>query len=440
MENVIREVLNEWLVRELPDLIEREYKVKISDRILAIIGPRRAGKTYFMFQMIKKLLNEGYEKENIVYVDFDDIRLSNLREENYSTFLKVVHELFKERGGRIFLFLDEVQNLKKWERWIRTLHNSGKFYIIVSGSSSKLLSKEVATQLRGRYVSKIILPFSFREFLKAKGVKLEYLDAPEVRGRILRYLREYLEFGGFPEVVLEDDEGEKIRLLKVYKETIFYRDIVERHRIRDISGFETFMKVCIESFGKYLSLSKVHNYFRSIGIRKSKRTLWNYLKYLEQAFFLFTLEKFAKVRERVAQPRKVYASDVGFFNLSEKVSKEIGIRMENVLFLELLRRTNEKPFLDIYYFKDYQGHEVDFLVKERDRVKELVNVTYANSFDEIDKREYRNLLKAYDLLKKDKPELKIITWDYEDEREISWFGRRGRIKFVPLWKYILQYP
>ena len=426
MERLFREVFEEWLARELPEnIVERELRVEPSERITAIIGPRRAGKTYLMFYTIKNLLSE-YEKENILYVDFSDIRLRGLSERDFSTFLKVLHEVFREGEGRIFLFLDEVQELPSWDYWVRTLHNLGGYYIVLSGSSSKLLSREVATQLRGRYVSRLLLPFSFREFLRAKGFEVKYLYSPERRGLLLRHLKEYVRWGGFPEVVLSGNKGE---LLKTYVETVFYRDVVDRYRVRDVAGCEIFLRLLIESFGKRFSVSKAYNYFRSIGVRKSKRTLWNYLRYFREAFFVLLVEKFSfNVRERIQYPVKLYAIDTGFYP-----REDLGLKMENIVALELMRRGAE-----YFYFQTRDGYEVDFLVRDGLRVRQLVQVTYAGSFDEVDRREWRALLKAYDLFREQDPELVVLTWDYEDERRLEWFGRSGLVRFVPLWRWLLQ--
>lgn len=429
MESMLREVFSSWLAREIPELVEREYPTDLSNHVSAIIGPRRAGKTYFMFQIAKKLMEKGFSRENIAFVDFEDVRLQALKPEDYSAFVKTLHETFVEKGGKIILLLDEIQNLGDWEKWVRTLHNSQKYYIFVSGSSSKLSSREVSTRLRGRYVSKLILPLSFKEFLKFKNVEPRYPEAPEVRGRLLQKLREFMEFGGFPEVV-NRDYG-KIELLRTYKETIFYRDVVERFRVRDVSSLDTLVKILMESFGKYVSISKTCNYFRSLGLRKSKRTIANQLKYLETAFFLFPVEKFGyKTRERVMQPKKIYPIDLGFYRLSPRFSADYGVLMESLVAIELFKKSFYEG-TEFYYWKDYQGREVDFIIKDGLSVKQLIQVTYASSKDELNRREVEALIKAStDLRCKN---LLVLTWDYEDEEKKD--GKK--IRYVPLYKWLL---
>jgi predicted AAA+ superfamily ATPase len=427
MEPGVREMLVEWQARRLPELVLRDVKLSLGEEIVAVIGPRRAGKTYFLYQTAKDLLDRGYKKRNIVYLDFEDYRLVNL--EDYSVLEKAVYELFEEKNGRIVLLLDEVQNLGDWERWLRTLHNKQKYHIFISGSSSKLLAKEIATSLRGRYVNKIVLPFNFKEFSRFKKFSLEYTEVPEYRGKLLNLLREYLEFGGFPEVVKKKEAGEKLDLIRTYFETIFYRDIVDRHRIRNVSLIDTFVKTVFSSYGKYFSLSKTERYFKSLGMRVSKRTLSNYLNYLEEAFFVLTLDKLSpKLKERVQQPKKVYGIDTGFYTLNPTFSEDLGIKMENLVATELLKERLDNPLLELFYWKDYAGNEVDFAVKEGLKVKQLIQVTYASTRNEIGGRELRALKKAGSELNCN--DLVILTWDYEAVEE-------NGMKFIPLWKWLL---
>ncbi|MGB9716964.1 MAG: ATP-binding protein [Thermoproteota archaeon] len=432
MENVLREVLSSWLARELPDLVDRDYSTELSDRVVTIIGPRRAGKTYFMFQMAKELMEKGFSKQNIAFVDFEDVRLQALRPTDYSAFVKTLHEVFKGKNGKIVLLLDEVQNLMGWERWVRTLHSSQNYYIVVSGSSSKLSSKEVSTKLRGRCVSRLVLPLSFKEFLRFKNFKTQYLEAPETRGELLQMLREFMEFGGFPEVVSSDRS--KMELLKTYRETIFYRDIVERFRVRDVSSLDMFVRLVMENFGKYVSISKLNNYFKSLGLRKSKKTLANYLRYLETAFFIFPVEKFGyKTRERVMQPKKIYPIDLGFYRLLPRFGTEYGNRMESLVAIELFKKAFQEG-LELFYWKDYQGREVDFVVKEGLNIKQLIQVAYASERNEVEGREVKALVKASDDLGCNN--LLIVTWDYEGVETVE--GKK--VKFTPLYEWLLHQP
>ena len=432
MEKNLREVFSSWLARELPELVERDYPVELSKNIIAIIGPRRAGKTYFLFQVAKTLMQKGFAKDNIAYVDFEDIRLKKLKPEDYSSFVKVLHEIFKEKGKKIVLLLDEVQNLEGWQDWVRSLHNARNYYIFISGSSSKLSAREIPTQLRGRYISRLILPLSFEQFLRFKGFEPKHLEAPEVKGKMFRLLNEYLAFGGFPEVVQEREEKRKVELLRTYKETIFYRDVVERFRVRDVSSLEAFFSLLMENFGKYISLSKLEKYFKSLGIRKSKKTLANYLKYLESAFFIFLVEKMGKAKERVLQPRKVYPIDLGFCRLVPKLSKEKGVLVESIVAREFFKNTFYDPTIKVFYWKDLRGKEIDFVLQQGTKVKQLVQVTYASALEEIKKERIKILVEASKELRC--KNLLVITWEYEGKERL----KNRVVKFMPLWKWLLK--
>ena len=431
MEQVLREIFSSWLAEELPSFTRRDYSFKLVDRVIALVGPRRAGKTYFMYQITSDLLSETFRRKNIAYIDFEDVRLKGLKLD-YSTFIRVLHEIYNEKNGRIVLLLDEVQNLVDWQSWLRTLHNSRNYYIFISGSSSKLLSREIATELRGRYESIFILPFTFKEFLRYKKFKLDYLDSPKVRGRLLEKLNEYIEFGGFPEVVMEDDESRKIRLLKHYDEVIFYRDVVERFKIRDLASLDIFHRILIDSFGKLFSISKIAKYYNSLNIRKSKKTIANYLRYFETSLYIFSVDKFSyKVRERVQQPKKVYSIDTGFFSIKSSFSREKGLRMENLVAIYLFKKTLEDPSMNIYYWRDYQQREIDFIVNKGLNTKQLIQVSYISDIDEVERRELDALVKTGELL--NCKDMIFITWDLEDK--VQYKG--SSIKLIPLWKWLL---
>jgi predicted AAA+ superfamily ATPase len=420
MEGTLRSLISEWFSSEIPKLVRRDISLPIRGNALALIGPRRAGKTFMMYQIASDLMQRGIARESIVYLNFEDLRLSNLRGEDFPMFLKILAEMTKPlpSGEKALLLLDEVQNLKEWGRWVRSLLDRG-YAVVVSGSSSKVGVREIPTELRGRYLERLVLPLSFREFLKFREVNIDYLEAPEKRGRILRYLREYLMLGGFPEVVLNPEHAKE--LLRVYRETVFYRDIIERFRVRDISSFRFFLEMLEGSFGNYFSLSSAQKTFKSMGIKKSKKTLANYFKYCEDSFYILSIRKFSFSRKAMLQqPRKVYPIDTGYMK-----GESIGRRMESSVAIELMRRGDEA-----YYMKEGDS-EVDFLLVRDRAVEEAIQVSY--SLDEVEKREIEGLKKAFDLFGGIKAS--ILTWDLEGERSLD--GRT--IRLIPLWKWLLSH-
>jgi len=403
--------------------IERELKIQhIKGKITSIIGPRRSGKTFYLLY----LLNSKYQKA--LYLNFELFFLKNLSPSEFFEIIKLHNEI-KGYTPRILL-LDEIQEVQDWQSLLRTLLDYG-YEIVVTGSSSKLLSREIATQLRGRSISYLLLPFSFREFLKAKNFEPEKFLTFEERGKILRLLREYLDFGGFPEVVLSEDRFQKEKLLKTYFDEIFLKDFVERHKIKSIELGRLLFEFIFQNFSKEISIKNIQRYLEK-RIPFSKKTIYSYLENIKDTISVFFLDKFSlSVYARKSWPKKVYIADIGS-SVPLGFSSDIGKKMENVVFLELLRKTNEKPLMEIFYWKDYQGREVDFVIKEGVKIEQLIQVTYANGRDEINEREIKALLKASEELRcKD---LLCITWDFEGEEKID--GKK--IKFVPLWKWLLE--
>ena len=219
------------------------------------------------------------------------------------------------------------------------------------------------------------------------------------------------------------------KILREYFNEIFYKDFVERHEIKSLEFGRFLFEFCFQNFSKEISFRKIKNFFKK---SVSDTTLYEYMEKLQDTLSVFFLEKYEKsIYLRKSWPRKIYVCDLGLANILG-FEGDIGKRMENTVFLELLRRTNKKPLMEIFYWKDYQQREVDFVVKEGLKVRQLIQVTYANAKDEIEEREIRGLIKASELLKcKD---LLCITWDYEALERIK--GRK--IRFLPLWKWLLN--
>ena len=239
MREEFRYIISEWLSRDLPETVERGVKIDLSaDKIIVIAGVRRAGKTYLLFDIIKKLVAARTPRKNILYINFDDDRLINLTSSDLNDMLSVYLELSEpEKNNDIFLFLDEIQNVKNWELWVRRIYDSKKYRIFITGSSSKLLSREIATTLVGRNITYTLYPFSFKEFLIARGIKTgKRLLYGEERHRINALANAYLINGGFPEIAFEKEKETRQRIISAYYDAILYRDIISRYRIEDASG------------------------------------------------------------------------------------------------------------------------------------------------------------------------------------------------------------
>ncbi|MEM2369242.1 MAG: ATP-binding protein [Candidatus Pacearchaeota archaeon] len=418
------EIIKDFHEKGIPWLIEREIAIPSEipiKRAISIIGPRRAGKTYTMFQIIKKLI----DKVKIKQVLYLNLERSDLREADVEDLNKLVESFFEiypeNKTRKIWFFLDEIQNVEGWEKFVRTLLDLG-INVFISGSSSKFLSKEIATQLRGRTLSYEIFPFSFRDYLKAKNIEIKkYLSSRE-KATIIKEFRNYLFFGGYPEVVLYPEGKEKI--ISEIIETTIYRDVIERYKIKNIKLLRLLINSLISSATKEFSINKFYNFIKSKGIKASKNSLYNYLEALQDVFFVFQVKKFSYSYRKAEQSiPKIYFVDNGIlthFGIENK-----GKLMENLVFIELKRKGKE-----VYYWKN--RYEVDFVIKAKREVERLIQVCYNINDIETKEREIKALLKASEELKC--KNLLVITMDHDAEEKIK--GKK--IVFMPLWKWLLE--
>ena len=418
----IKAYIEDWYRKELPFLVPRELKTaQIQGKVISIVGPRRAGKTYYFFQLMEPV------KEVSLYLDFEDSSLLTVK---FDEVLEIVN-LFAEITGKEpeNIFLDEIQNMDKWETAVRTLLDRTPYNIFVTGSSSKLLSREIATQLRGRSLTYVLLPFSFSEFLKAKKIELKNVFTQIEKATIKKWLREYLELGGFPEVVLKE---EREKILKEYFDTIFFRDFVERHELKSFEVARFIFSFVFQNFSSEISVNKIVNFLKSEGKKFGKNTVYSYIEKLQDTQAVFFVKRISgTVYVKESWPRKVYICDSGISTLF-RFSDDTGRLMENAVFLELKRMQNERPMLDIYYYRDYQQREVDFVLKEGLAVKQLIQVTYAADRTEVRKREVAALLKVSSEF--ECKNLVMITWDYEAELNVE----DRTIMCIPLWKWLIR--
>jgi hypothetical protein len=431
----IIDILSEWNFwgKGLPIGIERgAYLNSILsylsgvNKMIGLYGIRRSGKSFILRQISKKF-SEANSKENVLYINFEETRFPSMLDKEF--LLKII-DAFKEivkPSKKPLIILDEVQEVDGWERVVRSLHEKDKARIIVSGSSSRLMAEELETLLSGRTINIEAFPLSFKEFLQFKNI--EEKDMLLNKEKRMSALNQYLEQGGFPETVLETNEEKKREIINSYWDTIIIKDIEKRFKVRKGAELEAVARFVASIPSSLISFRKI-----SLSLGIPLKTVERFFKYLEIARLINSIKKFSwKVIEQERSIRKIYLTDISFFTFSGfKFSKNIGKICENTVAIELLRRKEDKG-RKIYYWKDNQQREVDFVIKEGMKVRQLVQVqvTYASSRDEIEKREIKALLKASEELRC--KNLLCITWDYEAEERIKGKG----IKFLPLWKWLL---
>ena len=387
--------------------IQKEIDIEKTKQVLAVTGARRSGKSILAHLLLR---NKDY-----AYINFDDERLEDFKARDFDKLLEVFYELYN--GIEWFIF-DEIHNVPKWELFVTRFHEGHR--IIITGSNSRLLATELSHRLTGRHIDIKLLPFSFREFLKFRNFEYNIYLTEDI-ARIRRFLDEYIKRGGFP-------EADQMGVVATIYNDIINKDILLRKNIKFRRSFKEFAKLIISNFSSKITYSSLK---KQIGVR-SENTIRNYLDLIEEVFLVFSIPKFSfKLKEHMKEKKKVYAIDTGLINyISFKISRNIGRIYENIVALELLRKNKE-----IYYFETKEGYEVDFVVKEGLKVKELIQVCY--EIDEnVRKRELRALLHASKQLKC--KNLLVITYDYEGLEEIEWFGIKRKIRFIPLWRWLLS--
>jgi len=432
-KNKLMMAIEEYWRKDLLAVLERKTRLKIeTDLINDVIGPRRSGKTYLMFFTISELLGSGIEKEATIYLNFENRKLLPLTPEYFNHIIELIYarDLLKKHE-KIYLFLDEVQRIDGWERYVRSIYDEfkGRIKIFLSGSTSRLTKSELSYLLTGRHLTTFVFPLSFEEFLSFKNFVAKKPLIEEDVAKVNRYLEEYMAFGGFPEVVLTGEE--KGDILETLFSDIINRDIAPRAK-KSREVVEEIAYFLSTYTGKPTSFSKLAKVLKSRGTKISVPTLEKYFNHTKEAFLFFDLKVFSyKIKDQLQHPKKIYAIDSGLANFSSfKISADYGRVMENLVAVELLRRTTE-PKKEVYYWKDYTGKEVDFLVKEGPKVKQLIQACYDISDPDTKKRETKSLLKASSELGCNN--LLTITWDYEGEEEI----KNKRITYKPLWKWLL---
>ena len=399
-------------------IVERENLKVVKERIHTdvaniITGVRRCGKSIFAFQL--------FQNEKFGYVNFEDERLEiSSKELN-----KVLEAIYSLKGKVDILVFDEIQNVNGWERFVARLLPAKK--VVITGSNARLLSRELATFLTGRHIDHTLFPFSFREYLEFNDVKISERDfyLTESIAKIKNLLFEYLKKGGFPLV----KKLGTLFLTENYRDVI-ERDIVQRFKVKNDKTLREISKFIISNSANEITYNSLGN---SFGV--SVRTISKWVEYLKMAFLVFELQRFSpKLRQQFMAPRKVYCVDNGITNvIGFKISENLGKLMENLVAVELLRRKSYWfDEWEIYYWKNHQQNEIDFVVKEKSDIKQLIQVTYASKKDEIERREIRSLIKGSGEFKCN--DLLIITWDYEDELKFN----SKTIKCIPLWKWLLR--
>ena len=389
--------LSDALAEPWPDYTERRLwgSVEFAGKATAVVGIRRSGKTTFLHQVRQNRYKQGVARERLPYINFEDERLVGMKAEHLSILIEEYYRRFPDYRGRetVTWCFDEIQVVPGWEKFIRRLLDSEKVEIFISGSSAALLSREIATSLRGRAWEVVIFPFSFEEYLRYHGVPLPRrpdLVTSRERSMLENALKDYLTTGGFPEAQ-DIDKATRYQLLSDYVDVAILRDVVERHNVSNVTGLRWLIRHLLGNPGAMFSVEKFYAALKSQGFAIGRDTLHNLLSYLEDCFIVrLTWMEAESERQRMVNPRKSYPIDSGLIPIFDRSARAIiGHALETAVRIELERR-----LMEVSYVRTHDGFEVDFLARSADGHEELIQVCSDLSERSTLQREIRALLSA----------------------------------------------
>jgi hypothetical protein len=425
-----KKIVINWKEFDAPKALPRPSDIDLNvEFIITISGPRRAGKTYFCFQLMQKLMQEAISRENIFYINFEDNHLLGANAADLDKILECFLELSAiNKKQKIYLFFDEIQTVKDWDAWARKIYDQRKdIHLVLTGSSSKLLSREISTKLRGRVINKEIFPLSFKEILSWSNITYnpKTISHSKEKTAVKKAFLQFLMNGGYPALFI-DKTLQKEQVLQSYYDSMIFKDIIERYRIEDVKKLKSLAQLLFQSVSGNMSYNKLAEKMRTIGFDISKNTVIEYIAYFEDAYLFFQNMKYEySVAQQLGSIKKLYCIDNGILNaVSFKFSEDTGKLLENLVYVEL-KRKNET----VYCHKS--KNECDFLVVRKNKVSEAIQVT--QKLDETtEKREIDGLIEAVKEHKLNRG--LILTEEQEEVRIVQ--GKKIVIK--PVWQWLLE--
>jgi predicted AAA+ superfamily ATPase len=429
----IKSIILDFQETNLETGVPRRLQIEtVHGKAAVCIGVRRSGKSTYLFQVIQRLIAGGISKQNILYLNFFDDRLHDLRKDNLGMITEAYYSIFpkKKNSETVYFFLDEIQSVPGWEPFVDRLMRTEKCDIYITGSSAKMLSQEIATQMGGRALSWEIFPFSFREFLDYKGIEKEDSLSTKRRLIVQKAFEEYWETGGFPEV-LGLSRLLRIKIHQEYFHTILFRDLVERHDISHPRAVTDLAHRLVDNTASLYSGNSLTGYLKSLGHKVPKSAVSDYLEWFEDAYFLFAVHIFdASAARRDTNPKRIYCIDHAMVtSVSSGILVNSGHLLENLVFTALRRL-----FPEIYYYKTKTGRDVDFIVPTSGKMRILIQACESLAESQTRKREIAALSEAMAELG-----LKtgtIVTRNYDERIKTD----AGIIDVIPAWRFLLDLP
>lgn len=428
--------------RTLPTVVPRDiHAPMLPGKATTFIGMRRSGKTYAMFDLMQRQLAKGTPREHMIYLNLEDERLGTPTAETLDRALELFYRRSPSaRDTRSFVFFDEIQVVPDWERFVRRILATENVQVVLSGSSAKLLSTDIATSLRGYSFAVEVLPFGLLEVMRAAGEEIASTPWPPGatdRSRAANRLDAHLVTGGFPEV-LNVHPFDRVQILQGYVETVMLKDVAERHNVTNLVAMRHLVQALFSANANEFSVSKLHGTLIGQGVRVSKQTLLEYLGHLADAYLVFLVGMRSRSeKQRLVNPRKVYAVDPGLAAaMYSGGATNLGAQLENFVYLQIRRSRGVLAGSSVSYYRTRSGHEVDFAVEPlvpEDRLA-LIQTCTSLAAAPTREREIRALTEA--MTETGVDESLIVTMSERESIETA----AGKIRVVPAWEWALSQP
>ena len=431
MIDTLKEMILDFQEAEWPTGVPRRLEVtQLPGKAMVCIGVRRGGKSTFMFQLMQGLIDSGVSRQNVLYLNFFDDRLHGLQHEKLGTILEAYYMIYpeKKQTEKVYCFFDEIQVISGWEPFIDRVMRTEKCEVYITGSSAQMLSKEIATQMRGRALTWEMFPFSFREFLDFKGIRSDGDLSTKQRLTIQKTFEAFWQSGGFPEVA-GLTRPLRIKAHQEYWGAMLFRDLIERHDISHPKAVTDLAHRLVDNIASLYSINNLTGYLKSLGHKAPKSAVSHFLSWFEDAYILFTVRIYdASLSRANTNPKKIYCIDHALVtSVSSGILINSGHLLENMVFVALRRITP-----DIFYYKSRNGREVDFIVQRPGYSRMLVQVCESMAEPQTRKREVTALCEAMAELQL--TEGIIVTRNEEELIK----AESGQISVVPAWRFLLN--
>jgi predicted AAA+ superfamily ATPase len=430
MLDKLKEIILDFQESSLKTGVERHTQIEvIPGKATVCMGVRRGGKSTLMFQLMARLHLDRVSRHNVLHVNFFDDRLHGLQHATLDVLLEAYFSLYpeKKKEEKVYFFFDEIQVVPGWESFVDRVMRTENCEVYITGSSAHMLSKEIATQMRGRSLSWEVFPFSFREFLDLQGIDSRAPLSSKKRVTLQHAFGAYWEAGGFPEVA-GSDKRLRVKIHQEYFQAMLFRDLVERHDLSHPKAISDLAHRLFNTIGSLYSINKLTGYLKSLGHNVSKTLVSDYLTWFEDAYILFTVRIFDASLSRVnANPKKIYCIDHAMVaSVDSGILVNSGHLLENLVFITLRRLR-----VPIFYFKTKMGKEIDFIVQQHNRAYMLVQVCERMVDEQTKKREITALREA--MSEMGVSNAWIVTRAEDDTLQVP----EGTLHVVSVWRFLL---